>query len=125
MANFFGKAKGGLRTSPAKDSSDVVVQFSSSRSEFEKIFKPFVLKKDSTLAPVNWFSEKKGKGRNLIESGNSDRDTIIIDDGDDLVKGEDVEMLGARETDGSLSGVDVKGSYASLTNILGYLKFSA
>lgn len=26
-------------------------------SEFDKVFKPFVIKKDATLAPVNWFKQ--------------------------------------------------------------------
>ena len=32
---------------------------SSSKSDFEKIFKPFVIKKDASVAPINYFEWRK------------------------------------------------------------------
>ncbi|TFK64073.1 hypothetical protein BDN72DRAFT_286329 [Pluteus cervinus] len=52
MANFFSKPK----TNPSTPTNVLIASTSSTtQSEFEKIFKPFVLKKDSVLAPSNYF----------------------------------------------------------------------
>lgn len=58
MANFFSKPKNAAastskRTEPA----------AASQTDFDRTFKPFVVKKDATLAPVNWFKRKKENQR--------------------------------------------------------------
>ncbi|KAI5123318.1 hypothetical protein M0805_009339 [Coniferiporia weirii] len=46
---------------------------SSSKSDFEKAFKPFVMKKDATMAPINLFEQrKKGKEVIVIDHDTSD-----------------------------------------------------
>lgn len=113
MASFFGKPKvpaastsgsstaAGLASIAAKEQPEVV-------SEFEKVFKPFLLKKDTTLAPTNWFVEvrawKTYKGK---EKENA---VIVIDDDEDvserlakkakLQEDEDVQMVDASEWKG-------------------------
>ncbi|KAF8655980.1 hypothetical protein AX16_002840 [Volvariella volvacea WC 439] len=57
MASFFAKPK-----ASSSSIKPALASTSDQHSEFEKIFKPFVLKKDTILAPDNWFvSRKKGK----------------------------------------------------------------
>ncbi|KAG6888480.1 hypothetical protein C0995_007906 [Termitomyces sp. Mi166 len=87
MANFFSKPKVFSRT-PIKGDSAVAGP-SNITSEFEKTFKPFVLKKDTELAPVNWFHEsRKRKKRSspkvhdgviVIDDDENDRDVEMID----------------------------------------------
>lgn len=82
MANFFGKPKGGsARASPAQE-SDSGAGPSTSQSDFEKTFKPFVLKKDTEVAPTNWFLGRRAKfsnsGRRAVTPAG--RELIVIDD---------------------------------------------
>ncbi|KAH9028140.1 chromatin assembly factor 1 subunit A-domain-containing protein [Lactarius pseudohatsudake] len=77
MANFFGKPKASSSTGPAASSSNML-------SEFDKAFKPFVLKKDADLAPVNWFRDARKRKRQ------ANADVIVIDEDDIEVL--DVEM---------------------------------
>lgn len=80
MANFFGKAKPHDQASPTKDLNQAAGP-SSIENDFQKTFKPFVLKKDAELAPYNWFLEtKKRKPTILQESGATHDDAIIIDE---------------------------------------------
>lgn len=80
MANFFGKAKPHNQALPAKDSNQAAGP-SSIENDFQKTFKPFVLKKDAELALHNWFLEtKKRKPTILQESGATHDDAIIIDE---------------------------------------------
>ena len=76
MVNFFGKAK-----HPVPDSSTTRDSNASAGplvdSEFQRTFKPFVLKKDAEIAPYNWFLEHKRKGR---MTGVSHEEAIVIDD---------------------------------------------
>jgi len=44
-------------------------------SDYERTFKPFVRKKDVTMAPTNWFLGAKKTRRD-----NTDADIIVIDD---------------------------------------------
>jgi len=81
MANFFGKAKPSARDSPTKDSSAGPLV----DSEFQRTFKPFVLKKDAELAPYNWFLEGKRRSRNRM-TGITHEEAIVIDD-DTAVQG--------------------------------------
>ncbi|KAG2077980.1 hypothetical protein BDR04DRAFT_1064958 [Suillus decipiens] len=76
MANFFGKAKAPPRESPSKP----VCGTSNSESDFQKMFKPFVLKKDAEMAPVNWFLKPSKPIWKKETSGFSHADAIVVDD---------------------------------------------
>lgn len=90
MANFFGKPKGGsARASPAQD-SDSGAGPSTSQSEFERTFKPFVVKKGAEIAPTNWFSDSKKKSHRRRTF--TDRDIIVIDEDESDVKGEIINV---------------------------------
>ncbi|OAX32569.1 hypothetical protein K503DRAFT_805127 [Rhizopogon vinicolor AM-OR11-026] len=80
MANFFGKAKAPLRQSPSKVGNSACGT-SSSKSEFQKTFKPFVLKKGAVIAPVNWFLKSRQRPSGKQRSGFSHADVIVIDAG--------------------------------------------
>lgn len=84
MANFFSKPKDFTR-SPLK-SDAAVAGPSNVTSEFEKTFKPFVLKKDTELAPVNWFKESR-RSLPKVHDG-----VIIIDDDADDRGGEVINL---------------------------------
>lgn len=92
MANFFAKPKVPTR-SPSKETECPVAGPSTIQSDFDKFFKPFVLKKDTQLAPVNWFvqsKKRKERGSALRLDGN----VIVIDDEDEVgdVHMEDVQF---------------------------------
>lgn len=90
ITNFFSKPK-------APATSIVKVGESSTgrsrpQTDFERTFKPFLLKKGSTLASLNWFREpgtRKGKGM----ASNSDPRTIVIDLEEGTEMDNDVVML--------------------------------
>ena len=73
MANFFGKPKPSSSTvgSPSKGPT---ASSSNMLSDFDRVFKPFVLKKGAELASVNWFQDTR-KLKRL-----ADADVIVIDD---------------------------------------------
>lgn len=48
-------------------------------SEFQRTFKPFVLKKDAQIAPYNWFLERKRRSRNQM-TGVTHEEAIVVDD---------------------------------------------
>ena len=90
MANFFGKAKPSVRDSPTKDSnlsSDAVVE-----NEFQRMFKPFVLKKGVELAPYNWFLECKRRPRDRM-TGVTHEEAIVIDGDGPVQEVQDTAML--------------------------------
>ncbi|KAH8117500.1 hypothetical protein DFH11DRAFT_1575389 [Phellopilus nigrolimitatus] len=70
MSSFFTKPKGTknklLKTGQPTSGSPQKNDPSSSKSDFEKTFKPFVVKKDATIAPINWFEHQK-MGKDVIE----------------------------------------------------------
>ncbi|KAL1680833.1 chromatin assembly factor 1 subunit A-domain-containing protein [Schizophyllum commune] len=68
MANFFSK-----KPAAAKPPPNSQPEAGSSQSDFERTFKPFLVKKDTTLAPVNWFLEPKG-------ARGTEDDVIVIDE---------------------------------------------
>ncbi|KAK0459570.1 chromatin assembly factor 1 subunit A-domain-containing protein [Desarmillaria tabescens] len=77
MATFFSKPKA---SAPAPTSSKPETQVASSStttSDFDRMFKPFVLKKDAELAPWNQFLQKR------CPRGSQD-DVIVIDDDDEM-----------------------------------------
>ncbi|KAG6831301.1 hypothetical protein H0H92_011508 [Tricholoma furcatifolium] len=85
MANFFSKPKASTWT-PTKATSNVASS-SSITSDFERSFKPFVLKKDTEIAPINWFQESRKRNRRSSPV-KTQGDIILIEDDDDR----DVEM---------------------------------
>ncbi|KAG6919970.1 hypothetical protein DXG01_013319 [Tephrocybe rancida] len=99
MASFFAKPKAPPRTTPVKAASSAVAGPSNISSDFEKAFKPFALKKDTELAPVNWFQEPRRHKKKAPAV--KMRDGVIVIDGDDD-DDHDVEM-----SDNSPPNIDV------------------
>jgi chromatin assembly factor 1 subunit A len=57
MASFFGKPKPSTTaTSPSKGPTPSV---SNTLPDFDRVFRPFTLKKDAELAPMNWIQDAK------------------------------------------------------------------
>ncbi|KAG6885997.1 hypothetical protein C0993_006113 [Termitomyces sp. T159_Od127] len=78
MANFFSKPK----ASRTPHKGDVAVAGPSNlTSEFDKTFKPFILKKDTELAPVNWFQESRKLNNKSLPRMHDG--VIMIDDEED------------------------------------------
>lgn len=75
MANFFVKPKA---VAPAKAATSNNAVASTSQSDFRRTFKPFVVKKDTQVAPINRFANPHWKSR--IRGSNS-AEVIVIDDG--------------------------------------------
>jgi chromatin assembly factor 1 subunit A len=81
MASFFGKPKtSSTTTSPSKGPTP---SSSNELSDFDRVFRPFVLKRDAELAPLNWFRDTRRKQR-------SDADVIVIDEDENEMH--DIEM---------------------------------
>lgn len=80
MANFFGKPKVAAVAPVASGSrggsigKDEPMQEAAAPSDFERTFRPFVVKKDAELAPENWFRERR---RGVV------RQVIVIEDDQD------------------------------------------
>lgn len=111
MMNFFAKAKtAGLnRESPSKESvtSAGAGPSTEGQSEFQKTFKPFVVKKDARIAPVNWFLERRNNTSNRAYKGKgtgTEDDVIVIDNDIEI---SDVKM--AENVD--VSRMTASGSY--------------
>lgn len=68
MANFFAKGQRPTQSDPKPGSA-------SKQTDYERTFKPFILKKDAVLAPINAFRERPKSSA----SGTAD-DVIIVDD---------------------------------------------
>ncbi|EMD38595.1 hypothetical protein CERSUDRAFT_94126 [Gelatoporia subvermispora B] len=104
MASFFGKAKAAPQKRPpalSKDASPAIAGPSTSHSDFERMFKPFALKKGAELAPINWFKAPRKRSAPVVQ-GN----VIVLDD--DIVMEDnstkDVQMTDAQDTNlGQLS----------------------
>ncbi|EGN95488.1 hypothetical protein SERLA73DRAFT_113060 [Serpula lacrymans var. lacrymans S7.3] len=99
MANFFGKVRGTESKLPPRE-ANASAGPSSAESDFQKTFKPFVLKKDAEIAPVNWFLEcrkkRSSKGNVMKDYG----DVIVIEDEDEHATDKedpDVEKAGRTE----------------------------
>ncbi|KAJ6546512.1 chromatin assembly factor 1 subunit A-domain-containing protein [Mycena vulgaris] len=80
MQNFF-KTGNTPRAVPAKE-TEAEAAPSSNVSQFQKTFKPFVVKKDTTVAPVNWFTTSQNTSRRLPLT--YEGDLIVVDDADDM-----------------------------------------
>lgn len=114
MANFFAKPKASkASTSSRAPSNEVEIAIagpSQVQSEFSKSFKPFVLKKDATLAPINRFL-KKGKQRRRHVSSAHANEVINIDcdDGDEdiiIVDMQDCQSTKGQADLGTMSARD-------------------
>lgn len=80
FANFFGKAK--PQASPnitSTQSSTPVAGPSRTVSEYQKTFKPFIVKKDADLAPVNWFRSGR-RTTSVSQTHVNGKEIIVIDD---------------------------------------------
>lgn len=118
MANFFGKTKPSVRDSPTKDSNDSAAP--STDSEFQRTFKPFVLKKDAQLAPYNWFLEVNRRSRNRM-TGITHEEAIVLDD-DTPVQG----VTGPEvPSDGMVVSSSSDGSPASLREFIEEFRHSS
>jgi len=74
------------------------------KSDFEKTFRPFVLQKDKTLAPSNWFLAEKRRKRALAKQPNNTE--VIILDSDEEV---DVEMQDPQPSEQELAAMAPQG----------------
>lgn len=110
MATFFGQAKSSVTSSPSKSKSTQTGETgspapTSAQSDFQRTFRPFALKKDAELAPVNWFRERRCRERQQRRVvSRTEGDIIVIEDDEDEsepdnAEPEDVEMLDARDLD--------------------------
>lgn len=85
MASFFGKHK---PSTTSASSSEVPAPSTSTKiSEFDRVFKPFTLKKGAELAPTNWFQDVKRRKQF------ADADVIVIDDDGTTSGDRDIEMI--------------------------------
>ncbi|EIM90432.1 uncharacterized protein STEHIDRAFT_119429 [Stereum hirsutum FP-91666 SS1] len=98
MSSFFGKLKASTSApAPTASTSSTPKQSTPTASpspkkptvsDFEKTFRPFVVKKDTTMAPTNWFQESRKRRR-------KQDDDVIVLDSDSVIEIEDsdVEMI--------------------------------
>jgi chromatin assembly factor 1 subunit A len=103
MAKFFSKPS----KTPAKlvkTQESAIAGPSRIKSDFEKTFKPFILQKDKTLAPTNWFlAEKKRKRTSAKQPNNTE---VIILDSDEM----DVEMQDPQPSEQELAAMSSQGN---------------
>ncbi len=85
MASFFGKPK--PSSTSASSSKGPTPSATNTLSEFDRVFKPFTLKKNAELAPTNWFQDAKRRKRF------ADADVIVIDDDCSASGDHDIEMI--------------------------------
>ena len=109
MANFFSKPKV-LISDISKPTDPNAAGPSTFTSEFERSFRPFVIKKDATLAPINWFLEAKKQRKNCA-SVKVEKGIIVIED-DDLTTLSDAEapMVDAETEEADLYSLPAEGS---------------
>ncbi|KAI6036535.1 chromatin assembly factor 1 subunit A-domain-containing protein [Pisolithus microcarpus] len=81
LANFFGRTKPPMQVSSPKDPLGAADP-SAIENDFQRTFKPFVLKKDAECAPHNWFVESKRPKPGGRGSGITHDDAIVVDDTD-------------------------------------------
>ncbi|KAH9484042.1 Chromatin assembly factor 1 subunit A [Psilocybe cubensis] len=97
MAKFFVKPKSPSRVTKSQYESAVAGP-SRIQSDFEKVFKPFVLQKDKVMAPANWFlDEKRRKRKAALPTG---QEVIVIDSDEDMKD----EEQGSSSTETNLEG---------------------
>jgi chromatin assembly factor 1 subunit A len=79
MTNFFSKPKPANGASAMSSMTSQAVEVSTSKSDFEKSFKSFALKKGVDVAPINLFRERRRVPQQKTTTlGN--RQVIILDD---------------------------------------------
>ncbi|KIK97080.1 hypothetical protein PAXRUDRAFT_825292 [Paxillus rubicundulus Ve08.2h10] len=98
MASFFGKPKSSVGDSPTKE-SNAAAGPSAVESEFQRTFKPFVLKKDSELAPYNWFLKSRKR-----MTGVTHAEAIVVDDDASALADPDVETVPCEPLDSNDRG---------------------
>lgn len=104
MAKFFSKPP----KTPAKlvkAQEGAIAGPSRLKSDFEKTFRPFVLQKDKTLAPINWFLAE-GKRKRTSEKQPNNAEVIILDIDEEI----DVEMQDPQPTEQELAAMSSQGS---------------
>ncbi|KAJ4001415.1 chromatin assembly factor 1 subunit A-domain-containing protein [Lentinula boryana] len=74
LSNFFTKPKSTLKKSSIKPSVLTITGSSTGLSDFDRTFKPFVLKKDAQMAPINAFLDE------CKPTAGTRDDAIIIDE---------------------------------------------
>jgi chromatin assembly factor 1 subunit A len=105
MATFFSKPK-----APVPSSSKVGESSTGSsrlQTDFERTFKPFLLKKGSTLAPLNFFKEPKRRKRNTMATA------IITDLNAETEKDSDVVMHDAPGSASNFNTMTAQRTYAT------------
>lgn len=91
MVNFFGKSKAPVAAPVAQAGPSIPSVSRESPAapaqlpevdEFARAFRPFVVKKETELAPINYFLSRRaqGKAREVIEIGDSQDNVIIVDE---------------------------------------------
>lgn len=101
MANFLSKPRLNSRAA-SKEFESPIAGPSKLKRDFDKHFKPFVLRKDTTLAPTNWFHEIEKEEKKIS------REVITIDIEEDRPSVEDVEMQNPHATE-DFSGLNAQG----------------
>ena len=99
MANFLGKyvkPKNTQRSQNIQNRSDVSLP---NKSDFERTFKPFLLKKDAELAPINWFTTHKNS--QCSTSGIDTKHAIVVESDNET----SMEPVEVKTTDNHLAGV--------------------
>lgn len=111
MASFFSKPKSTRIVAKAKETQSSAAGPSDLTSEFQKTFKPFVLKKDITLAPINGFI-RRGKGCPSVKVDNG---VIIIEDDERVDKTDnEAEIVNENGDHSDVASLTVKGLYLVL-----------
>jgi chromatin assembly factor 1 subunit A len=127
MASFFGKPKAASSAAKAGPSSSTPSRLPTEErtpkkveDEFSKTFRPFVIKKDAEVAPVNCFLAKqkvKGKGkqraREVIDV-DGQQNAIVISDEEISAESKDVEMGDPFLSPRNLSGISDRGDFCSV-----------
>ncbi|KAF9466308.1 hypothetical protein BDZ94DRAFT_1319571 [Collybia nuda] len=114
MANFLAKPQHSARIE-SKEKDIAVAGSSTIQSEFDKSFKPFILKKDTRLAPINHFLKLKDLGKSPI-AARVDNGIIIIDDDD--IPENDVEMQCMQTNEVDVTELDTQDHLRSVISSL-------
>lgn len=109
MTKFFAKPKAHVNGTKVQDTT--VPGPSSIQSDFERIFKPFALGKDKTLAPQNWFRNQRMLRRRASKL-RSGIEVIVLDSEEDE---RDVEMIERQPTEEELKSMTPLGISSALS----------
>jgi len=107
MTKFFTKPKAHVNGTKLQDTS--VPGPSSLQSDFERVFKPFALGKDKTLAPQNWFHDQRMLRRRASKLG-AGIEVIVLDSEDE----HDSEMIERQPTEEELKVMTPLGMSSAL-----------